>query len=82
MAQSLRIATTEDARVVLTAQIDDRDTRSYALQSATEESATFVNAQSSDVRSISYRRVGSNLVVLLETEEGQRWQTNFVPCAQ
>jgi hypothetical protein len=82
VAQSLRIATTEDARVVLTAQIDDRDTRSYALQSATEESATFVNAQSSDVRSISYRRVGSNLVVLLETEEGQRWQTNFVPCAQ
>lgn len=82
VAQSLRIATTEDARVVLTAQIDDRDTGSFALQSATEASATFVNAQSSDVQSISYRRVGSDLVVVLETAEGQRWQTNFVPCSQ
>lgn len=82
VAQSLRIATNDDARVFLTARIDDRESRSFALQSATEESATFANSQSSDVRSISYQRVGSNLVVVLETAEGQRWQTDFVPCAQ
>lgn len=82
VAQSLRIATTADSRVLLTAQINDSDTRSFVLQDTTEEYATFANSESQDVQSISYRRVGSNLVVVLETEEGQRWETNFVPCAQ
>lgn len=82
VAQSLRIATTPDSRVLLTAQINDSDTRSFVLQTATEESATFANSQSSDVQSISYQRDGNNLVVVLETERGERWETNFVPCAQ
>lgn len=83
IAETLRIASDDNAEIRFYAQLDGREERSYALVRGALDEAVFENAEAPAPRRIVYRRDGDTLTAtLFETLEpnAQGWSTRYTRC--
>lgn len=78
VAQSLRIATTDEGAVSFYAQMGDQAALVYPLTNSGESQAVF-ERQGEGLQKITYRREGQGLAIVLQAGD-EEWQSHYVRC--